>query len=658
MKLLDIAKFTEVIKMKDTFIIDETTNDIVEKNEIGHFVILHHAKPELWEEEKPKKRGGRRKKVVVEEADTTTVEDDADTISCSNEQLLDVVAKQLNISQYSFSILKDNGWFICPVFKEMYSLRPIEVVKNTKNYTLVIKEKPLCEFNGSDIMQGSRPNDFRYNAMNVIYSAINEFQIPYIVPKSVYRLRKDNRDLVELRSVVAQCELLMKTRIKVGNNINSLVFTLMGRTKFIELKETILCKKKKKDSVTEKESLAKGGIGDISLLDPIVKKYKEIEEYTSENNIIIKNPKTFEPFKCALIPSFMIYCLVEEYVNMLNIETKMEKVIELMVKDQPIYQNYLVGIKGVGFKNAAYLIAYLDIYKADHPSSFLKYVGLDQVPVTPILEDGEVINEDRLFNIFRLLMRDYELINERSVVEGIPVDESSFISNKFATDAINGYAEYLFVKALYHQFNKEIEMYKNSLTPSELVQDIMVVVNKNKVAKEMVERIVNKFQVDIVDSIYGKDTPLIRKRARKMSDREVVPYLTANGEIKLKSYLGYNSALKARLLGIMATGFNMAKGGYYKVYSDYKQRLLARNDADKFTKTHIERKALRFTMQIFLEDLWIAWRTLEGLPLNGGTYREEKLKLYHKNRSDVFNPRPGLQPQPQRSKTSKTLVLY
>ena len=69
MKLLDIAKFTEVIKMKDTFIIDETTNDIVEKNEIGHFVILHHSKPELWEEEKPKKKASAKKAETETEAE-------------------------------------------------------------------------------------------------------------------------------------------------------------------------------------------------------------------------------------------------------------------------------------------------------------------------------------------------------------------------------------------------------------------------------------------------------------------------------------------------------------------------------------------------------------------------------------------------------------
>ena len=54
----------------------------------------------------------------------------------------------------------------------------------------------------------------------------------------------------------------------------------------------------------------------------------------------------------------------------------------------------------------------------------------------------------------------------------------------------------------------------------------------------------------------------------------------------------------------------------------------------------------------------MAVRTLEGLPLNGGTYREEKLKLFHKNRGGEIRQRPQLQATPQKIKTNKNVVKY
>ena len=44
----------------------------------------------------------------------------------------------------------------------------------------------------------------------------------------------------------------------------------------------------------------------------------------------------------------------------------------------------------------------------------------------------------------------------------------------------------------------------------------------------------------------------------------------------------------------------------------------------------VKRKARRRTMQIFIEDLWLAWHTVKGLPLNGGRYINGKLNHYHR----------------------------
>lgn len=657
MKLVEIEKFKQVIESKDTEFIDERDNSPVDKTEIGHYVIVYDSKPELWEKEvgnladtTKKKRATRKKKVVVEkEEEDDNKPIDEDEIMVSEDQLVRTIAKQLRITEASSVILKNNGWFVVPIFKSLSELRPIEVKKNSKNYTLVIKDVPLVDF-GTNILEGCRPNDYRYNSLEVLHSALREYGIDHIIPKAIFRARRNNQDLVELRTMVNQSELLQRTRIKVGNNIISLIYTNLGRNKFLESKEAVLSDQMGKQ-ITEEESM--DNLDKIKVLDVVLKDYDKIKQFTNQHNAIVKDNKTFRGLETTYISSYLTFCMVEEYVSLLNIETKINNVIKALVREQPIWQNYLVGIKGIAENSAAYLIAYFDIYKAVHPSAFLRYVGLDQIPVTP--DKDQVIDSKKLFDVLRLLMKDYELINSRVEYEGDKINEYNF--DKYKTDSIESYAEYLFIELLYNQFNKDIQYYaKNSDMLDEVVDDIMGIANKNKVAKEMINRIANKFEIQIIDSsFYGKDTPMIKKRARKMTDKEIVPYLSKDGQIKLKQSLGYNNALKTKLLGVISASFLRARGGEYeRIYREYRARLEARADNPK----HVHRKAVRFQMQIFLEDYWMAVRTLEGLPLNGGTYREEKLKLFHKNRGGEIRQRPQLQATPQKIKTNKNVVKY
>ena len=657
MKLVEIEKFKQVIESKDTEFIDERDNSPVDKTEIGHYVIVYDSKPELWEKEvgnladtTKKKRATRKKKVVVEkEEEDDNKPIDEDEIMVSEDQLVRTIAKQLRITEASSVILKNNGWFVVPIFKTLRELRPIEVKKNSKNYTLVIKDIPLVNF-GTDILEGCRPNDYRYNSLEVLYSALREYGIDHIIPKAIFRARRNNQDLVELRTMVNQSELLQRTRIKVGNNIISLIYTNLGRNKFLESKEAVLSDQMGKQ-ITEEESM--DNLDKIKVLDVVLKDYDKIKQFINQHNTIVKDNKTFRGLETTYISSYLTFCMVEEYVSLLNIETKINNVIKALVREQPIWQNYLVGIKGIAENSAAYLIAYFDIYKAVHPSAFLRYVGLDQIPVTP--DKDQVIDSKKLFDVLRLLMKDYELINSRVEYEGDKINEYNF--DKYKTDSIESYAEYLFIELLYNQFNKDIQYYaKNPDMLDEVVDDIMGIANKNKVAKEMINRIANKFEIQIIDSsFYGKDTPMIKKRARKMTDKEIVPYLSKDGQIKLKQSLGYNNALKTKLLGVISASFLRARGGEYeRIYREYRARLEARSDNPK----HVHRKAVRFQMQIFLEDYWMAVRTLEGLPLNGGTYREEKLKLFHKNRGGEIRQRPQLQATPQKIKTNKNVVKY
>lgn len=43
---------------------------------------------------------------------------------------------------------------------------------------------------------------------------------------------------------------------------------------------------------------------------------------------------------------------------------------------------------------------------------------------------------------------------------------------------------------------------------------------------------------------------------------------------------------------------------------------------------HRKNMAIRYMVKVFLKDLWVAWRTLEGLPVTPD-YAEAKLGLKH-----------------------------
>ena len=110
----------------------------------------------------------------------------------------------------------------------------------------------------------------------------------------------------------------------------------------------------------------------------------------------------------------------------------------------------------------------------------------------------------------------------------------------------------------------------------------------------------------------------------------------------------WNPFLKAKLVKVLGDCFIKSNSPYRKFYDDYKNRLLNRpcaltpgehkkslrgEDDDKAkeklepngcTKGHMHNKAIRYMVKMFLLDLYVAWRTLNGLEVRP-PYREEYL---------------------------------
>lgn len=115
-------------------------------------------------------------------------------------------------------------------------------------------------------------------------------------------------------------------------------------------------------------------------------------------------------------------------------------------------------------------------------------------------------------------------------------------------------------------------------------------------------------------------------RGRGRYQEHLVPrkYKGRDGEEHETLGLSFNPWLKSKLLGVLADSFIRSRSPYRTVYDDYKNRLLNHPAHKDKRRIHIERMARRYMIKIFLKDLWIAWRELEGLPTHK-PYHAEKL---------------------------------
>jgi len=101
----------------------------------------------------------------------------------------------------------------------------------------------------------------------------------------------------------------------------------------------------------------------------------------------------------------------------------------------------------------------------------------------------------------------------------------------------------------------------------------------------------------------------------------------------------YNSKLRSVLIGILASGFIKAKSPYaLNYYYPYKERLLNEESIieggkkdEKWSEVslgHRDNAAKRYMIKMFLKDLYVAWRTIEGLSVRP-PYKEEYLGKKH-----------------------------
>ena len=153
----------------------------------------------------------------------------------------------------------------------------------------------------------------------------------------------------------------------------------------------------------------------------------------------------------------------------------------------------------------------------------------------------------------------------------------------------------------------------------------------------------------------GIDTYYDEKKGKvvgtSMSRTEMVQYVDKNGEIKEKKSITYQPFLKTKLMGVLADLFIKTGSDYAVPYYEYKNRKVNDPRMEGESLAHINKMAKRYMMKIFLGDLFVKWKELEGLPVPQ-SYEERFLGMapHHWNPLDEYkaaNPEQFAKKEPK-----------
>ena len=108
-----------------------------------------------------------------------------------------------------------------------------------------------------------------------------------------------------------------------------------------------------------------------------------------------------------------------------------------------------------------------------------------------------------------------------------------------------------------------------------------------------------------------------------------VDYEKCSGGLSARKSITFNPFLKTKLIGVLGTCFLRAGAGPYRsIYAGYKHRLENHAIYKDDTKGHRHNMAVRYMCKMFLRDLWLEMRRIEGLPVTVD-YCEGKLGIKH-----------------------------
>lgn len=156
-----------------------------------------------------------------------------------------------------------------------------------------------------------------------------------------------NREL--LRTYVSSAYDLQDMRVQLGNRLVANFKSKLGQ----------------KPGMTEEEleKLEK------DILDKLRASHKRLADAM---------PKRMKDFKGdELITEYAEYTMVNSYMHQLTVEEDHFAAMKHILQEFPIYTEFLSKVKGIGPAMAGVIVSEFDPHKAEYPSSFWRYAGLD-----------------------------------------------------------------------------------------------------------------------------------------------------------------------------------------------------------------------------------------------------------------------------------------
>ena len=287
-----------------------------------------------------------------------------------------------------------------------------------------------------------------------------------------------------------------------------------------------------------------------------------------------------------VISTYTELCLIDQYIGLEKSEAAHFRKLGNILKDYPLWTDFLEGVKGVGPAMAGVIISEIDIHRAKYPSSLWAYAGLDVVAGWEI---------DHIQPVSGTISR--ELMETIPTSRPLKGDDVAINGEQFT---LSDGGRILTVR---HQWDDRPECCE----------------------------VVYKF------SEHGGRS----KRKEHLVERE---YTDRDGKPAKRMGITFNPFLKTKLVGVLASSFVKQKDSPYRdIYDDYKHRLESHAkygkhlDDQKDEKTGFKKSskgrrhnmALRYTIKMFLIELYKFWRALEGLEVHP-PYQEAKLGHSHR----------------------------
>lgn len=155
----------------------------------------------------------------------------------------------------------------------------------------------------------------------------------------------------------------------------------------------------------------------------------------------------FAPTGSELISDFSELALVRQYLNIEKAEVVAFKDLERIIHAEPLWNEFLAGVRGCGPAMAGVILSEFDIHKAKYCQSLVKYAGID------VAGDGRG----------RGRYQDHLIDVEYTAKDGTTKTKKSITYNPFLKTKLLGVMVPNFIKLGNNKYERAYRNYKNRL---------------------------------------------------------------------------------------------------------------------------------------------------------------------------------------------------